>query len=111
MSDECPFCGENIDKWVDVTETVKIIPTVTSTEEKLGYCKLEIKGKPIGSLGMDGIRLYEKELLLFMNPLNDYREVSVGEAIRVTQRPFDGKPSYYNIFIKKDIWEIMNAKK
>ena len=100
----CPFCGECFDGWIDITEEVTYKPSVTSTQDKWGYIALLYRNVSIGSIGTDGVKIYKTEHM-FSAKGDVYIDVKISDAFKIATKIFDGKPFYFKIYLKRDVWE------
>ena len=104
---ECPFCGEDLKNWVDITEEVEYIPSVTKTEEKWGYIAIEFRGKQIGTISGKGIGLYENTEFWIEEPPELHR---VTDVFRVAVVNRENYHPYFKIYLKRKIYEKLKAK-
>ena len=103
---KCIFCKEDIEDYIDITQEIKIIPTIISTDEKLGYCRIIYKGNTIGSLGMNGIKLNTNQTIILPN-----EQLASMEDFKIISNEHDGEPFYFRIFIKKEYYKKIKKTK
>lgn len=100
---KCPFCREDLEDWIDITQEIEYEPRVTTTDEKWGYIQISLNKFAIGSIGMDGVKIYKQEFVMLRGKIQ-IRQPAL-EIFKIASHEFGGRPSYFKIYIKKHIWE------
>jgi hypothetical protein len=97
--------------WVNITSNIKYKQVVTNTKDKWGYIIMTYGDTVIGSIGMNGVKLYEDEHLFSAKGGKLFDE-RIGNIMLIEKCSFDNEDFYFKIYIREDTYiKFLEAQK